>query len=118
MPGASTPNIELNQNGRIICNDLQLDNERGNGFKRYGVNTAGSRMLTSSKTQNGAMTCTSLPNTDKTPRATTAKATIGQDGNINCESIECTQLYVAARLFQFPVETIAWVMLGQELNLH
>ncbi len=40
------------------------------------------------------------------PGATTAKATIGQDGNINCESIECTQLYVATRLFQFPVERI------------
>ena len=63
-------------------------------------------MLTSSITQNGSMTCTSLAITDRTPRATTAKATIGQNGNINCESIECTELYVAARLLQFPVETI------------
>ena len=73
---ASTPNIELNQNGRIVCNEFQLDNESGNGFKCYGVNTAGSRMLTSPITQNGAMTCTSLAITDRTPRATAAKATI------------------------------------------
>ncbi len=104
--GASTPNIELDQNGKIICSDFQLDNESGNGFKRYGVNTAGSRMLTSSITQNGAMTCTSLAITDRTPGATTAKATIGQDGNINCEHIECTQLTVDTRRFQFPVERI------------
>ena len=99
-------NIELDQNGKIICYDFQFDNESGNGFKCYGVNTAGSRMLTSSITQNGAMTCTSLAITDRTPGATTAKATIGQDGNINCESIECTELYVDTRLFKFPVERI------------
>ncbi len=50
--GSSVPNIELDQNGRIICNEFQLDNESGNGFKCYGVNTAGSRMLTSLIAQN------------------------------------------------------------------
>ena len=116
--GASTPNIELDQNGKTICNDFQLDNESGNGFKCYGVNTAGSRMLTSSITQNGAMTCASLAITDRTPGAAFAKASVGQDGNINCEHIECTQLSADTRIFQFPVETIVLDNVRLELNLH
>ncbi len=76
--GASTPNIELDQNGKTICNDFQLDNESGNGFKCYGVNTAGSRILTSSMTQHGAMTCTSLAITDRTQEPPPQKHPLGK----------------------------------------
>ncbi len=79
--GASTPNIELNQNGRIICNEFQLDNQSGNGFKCYGVNTAGSRTLTSSITQNGAMTRTSLAITNRRAGFAGSNATVEQNGD-------------------------------------
>ena len=104
--GSSAPNIELDQHGRIICNDFQLDNESGNGFKCYGVKTAGSRMLTSWLTQNGAMTCTSLAITDRRSSFTGSNATLDQNGDLTCKDIVCNSITINYRQWQPTRETV------------
>ncbi len=104
--GASTPNIELDQNGWITCSDFQLDCESGNGFNRYGVNTAGSRMLTSSITQSGAMRCTSLAITGKRSGFTGSNATLDQNGDLDCKDIVCNSIAINYARWQPTIETV------------
>ena len=106
VTGASVPNIELDQNGGIICNDFQLDNESGNGFKCYGVNTACSRMLTSSITQNGAMTRTSFAMVNNTAGESNTNMTISQTSDIECVNINCSSVLLNSVLWQPTIETV------------
>ena len=63
-------------------------------------------MLTSSITQNGAMTCTSFAIVNNTAGESNTNMTISQTGDIECANIKCSSVLLNSALWQPTIERV------------
>lgn len=102
-----TSNIALfGSNGSISCSGLNLDNDAsGQGLHVYGRDNSNNRIVTSSISQDGTFSCTSVTiKSLDTPNYQVAA--FSQSGNVTCKNITCDTITIDNFIYKPPVERI------------